>query len=191
MDFLDRLGSIQRVTYYQAAPVHTCDRCSQGIKHVFRVTFRDGLVQEYGIECINRVLDNEPSMRSLFAKNSKLLQKRQRALRALSMPEDQMPRGSEYFESGLYFIADEKGEDVMGDTHWFFHPVYDVEKNHSGNRYVVCDDAAHLAECREQIEKGKVWLVKEIERLETFLAKVIRASHKNRPAGEPCATNTI
>jgi len=174
---LDRTGSIARVSYFQASPVHTCDRCNQGIKHVFRVTFRDGLVQEYGIECINRVLDNEPSLRSLFAKNSKLLQKRQRALRALSLPEHQMPRGREYFGSGLYFIANEKGEDVMGDTCWFFHPLYDREKNIAVGKYVVRDESARLTECREQIEKGKTWLAKDIERIECFLAKVLR-NHK-------------
>lgn len=176
-DKLDQTGSILRVTYFQASPVHTCDRCGQGIKHVFSVLYRDQLRQEYGIECINRVLDNEPSLRSLFTKNYKLLQKRQRALRALSLPESEMPRGREYFNSGLYFIADEKGDDIMADTHWFFHPLYDVEKNHGGDRYVVTDDAAHLTRCRADIERGKVWLAKDIERLECFLAKVLR-NHK-------------
>ena len=175
-DRLDQISAISRVTYFQASPVHTCDRCSQGIKHVFSVTFRDGLRQEYGSECINRVLDAEPTLRSLFAKNSRLLQKRQRALRALSLPDDQMPRGREYYGSGLYFVADEQGEDVM-TTHWFFHPIYDVEKNQSGERYVVTDDAKRLAEIRKDIEQGKAWLAKEIDRIELFLAKVLR-SHR-------------
>lgn len=174
---LDQTGSIARVTYYQAHPVHTCDRCSQGIKHVFRVTFSDGLVQEYGIECINRVLDSEPSLRSLFSKNSKLLQKRQRALRALSLSENEMPRGSEYFGSGIYFVADENGDDVMGDGCWFFHPLYDAEKNLAGGKYVVKDAAEWRAKQRADIEgnRGKVYLVKEIDRIECFLAKVLRA----------------
>ena len=172
-DKLDTVSGIARVTYYQASPVHTCDRCNAGIKHVFRVTFRDGLTQEYGIECINRVLDNAPSLRTLFTKNTKLLQKRQRALAALSLPEDQMPRGREYFDSGLYFIADSKGEDIMAETHWFFHPLYDVEKNQSGEHYVVRDDAERLTKCRKEIELGKTWIQKDIDRLERFLAAVV------------------
>jgi len=42
-DRLDQVSGIQRVTYFQASPVHTCDRCNAGIKNVFRVTFRVGL----------------------------------------------------------------------------------------------------------------------------------------------------
>jgi hypothetical protein len=185
MDRLDQVGSIRRVTYYMASPVHCCDRCSQGIKHVFRVTYVDGLTQEYGIECINKILATEPTLRQLFNKNSKLLQKRQRQLRALSMPEVQMPRGREYYGSGLYFVADEKGEDVFAETHWFFHPLFDEEKNSAGTRYVIhegVEEQEWRAKARKEIEQGKVWLAKEIERLELFLAKVLR-NHKTAVAG--------
>lgn len=176
-DKLDTTSGIARVSYFSANPVHTCDRCGQGIMHVFSVKFRDGLVAEYGIECINRILNNEPSLRSLFKKNVDLLQKRQRALRALSLPESEMPRGREYYGSGQYFIADETGEDVMAETHWFFHPVYDEAKNTAGGRYIVSDPASRLVRIRKEIEDGKIWLTSEIARIEAFLAKVLR-SHK-------------
>lgn len=95
-----------------------------------------------------------------------------------SAPTGLMVRGSEYYGSGLYFIADEKGEDVMGDGCWFFHPLFDQDKNAGGGCYVVEDVAAWQTKQRGEIERrGKAFFVKEIERLETFLAKVLR-NHK-------------
>lgn len=168
-------SAIARVTYYQASPVRTCDRCSQGIKHVFRVTFRDGFIQEYGIECINKVLDNAPDLKSLFASNSKRLQKYLGWMQVLNRADAEMPRGSEYFSSGLYFIADEKGKDITGGRgERFFHPVYDEERNSVGPHYIVADPAEHVARCHAEIELGKKFFAKEIERLEVFLARVLR-----------------
>jgi len=170
--------SIVRVSYFQASPVHCCDRCSQGIKHVFSVLYKDGLRQEYGMECIKKIMESAPTLAKLFQKNTKLLQKRQRALHTLSLPVEQMPRGREYFNSGMYFIADETGEDIFVQTHWLFHPLYDVEKNAIGPNYIVHDPEKRAKELRADIERDKVWLKNEIERLEAFLAKVLRSAAK-------------
>lgn len=167
-------SAISRVTFYVAAgPVECCDRCSAGIRNVYLVAYRDGAIQRYGSECINKILNGDTSLRGLFNKNVKLLRRYQLTLAAISMPYDAMPRGSEYFGSGLYFIADSEGKDVY-TTHWFFHPVYDAEKNTAGGRYVVTDAAAHVAKCQSEIEAGKVWLAAEIARIEGFLARVMR-----------------
>jgi len=166
-------SGISRVSFYTAMPVSMCDRCSAGIKYVHVVSYRDGTTQRYGSECINKILDGDTSLRKLFDKNVKLLRKHQAALAALSMPEDKMSRGSEYFGSGLYFIADQDGRDVS-TTHWFFHPLFDQEKNAAGGRYVVAEPAQHANKCRKEIEQGKEWLRSEIARIELFLARVLR-----------------
>lgn len=169
--------AIKRVTYYQASPVETCDRCGTGIKNVFLVSYQDATTQRYGSECINKILGGDTTLKGLFNRNAKKLQKYQQFLAILSSPESEMPRGSEYFNSGLYFIGNGEGKDVS-TTHWFFHPEYDAEKNTAGGRYVVTDRAARLAECRKEIEQGKAWLGKEIARIEQFLAKVLRQAPK-------------
>lgn len=174
------MSGIKRVSYYAASPVRTCDRCAAGIKHVFVVTFQDGMKQKYGSECINKVLANVPTLKSLYNSNVKKLQKRLRALEALSLPYEQMPRGREYFGSGLYFIADSQGKDVMAgdmgrtdESHWFFHPLYDTERNAAGRHYVVTDQAKHVRDAEKAIAAGKAWLSQDIERIETFLARVL------------------
>ncbi len=173
-------SAIVRVSYYMASPVECCDRCSQGIKHVFVVSYRDGLTEKYGSECINKILSGDTSLKNLFNKNSKLLQKFQRYLEIFNMPENEMPRGSEYFGSGLYFIGDGEGKDIMFDGHWTFHPVFDVEKNGSSQNYSIAEDAipAWQAKRRAGIEKGKVYLQKEIDCIETFLARVLAKAKK-------------
>lgn len=169
-------SAVRKVSYYQASPVECCSRCSAGIKHVFVVSYTDGLTEKYGSECINKILDGDTSLGSLFNKNVKLLAKHQRALEAISSPEGTMPRGSEYFGSGLYFVADSEGKDVMADGHFFFHPVYDQEKNHGGDKYVVKDTAAYVQKCHQEIEgkRGKQWLAAQISRIETFLGRVVQ-----------------
>ena len=167
-------SAIRKVSYYyQTGPFQTCDRCSTAIRHVFVVHYVDGLTEKYGSECINKILSGDTSLKALFNKNAKLLQKYQNSLAALSMPADQMPRGKEYFGSGIYFIADCEGKDVFS-THWFFHPVFDQEKNAAGRHYIVEDAAARMKKCCQEIEEGKAWFAKEIGRLETFLGRVIQ-----------------
>jgi hypothetical protein len=168
-------SAIQRVSYYMAAPVETCERCSAAIKHVFTVQYRDGLREKYGSECINKILSGDTSLKGLFNRNVKKLQRYQRGLAALSLPAEQMRRGSEYYGSGLYFIADESGADVMGNGCWFFHPLYDAEKNAIGPNYIVQDASAHAAKAMREIEqRGKAYFAKEIARIEGFLARVIQ-----------------
>lgn len=167
------MSGIIRVGYYQAAPIERCDRCGQGIKHVFVVKYRDGVTEKYGSECINKILAGDTSLKSLFNKNAKLLQKYQRYLAVLNMPEEEMPRGSEYFGSGLYFIGDGEGKDISFDGHWQFHPIYDADKNGAGVHYVVTNPQDRLKRDRAEIEKGKVYLQKEITRIEGFLARVL------------------
>lgn len=176
---LDANG-IKSVTSYTACPVECCDRCSQGIKYVFAVTYKDGLVQRYGMECIKHILENAPSLRTLFTKNAKLLQRYNEYISILTGPVDQMPRGREYFNSGLYFIADRSGKDISFHQ-WFFHPIYDVEKNQSGTAYVQkCSPAERAAECTKEIEKTVPKIKAEIARLEAFLAKVMRLAAREK-----------
>lgn len=168
-------SGIKSVTFYVASgPVECCDRCSAGIRNVYAVTYRDGQVQKYGSECINRILEHEPSLRTLFNRNAKLLRQYQDYLAILSGPIERMPRGSEYYGSGLYFIADSQGKDISF-KHWFFHPEYDAEKNSNGKHYVVTDDGVrHVAKAVREIEIAKPLIAAEIARLEAFLAKVLR-----------------
>ena len=151
-------------------PTGTCDRCGTGIKNVFVVTYRDGSVQNYGSECINKILSNAPDMKSLFAKNAKLLKRYQDYLTILSGPAEAMPRGSEYYGSGLYFIADSEGKDISFG-HWFFHPIFDEEKNADHQRHVVKTE--WIARCEKEIQRDLPKLKSEIARLESFLGRIL------------------
>lgn len=164
--------SIARVTCYQATPVECCDRCAAGIKNVFLVLYRDGERQRYGSECINKILAGDTSLRGLFNRNVKRLKTYQNYLRVLQLPEDRMPRGREYFDSGLYFIGDGRGGDVSFG-HWYFHPLYDADKNSAGPHYVVHNAEEHVAKCRAAIQRDLPLIEAEIARIEKFLGRVI------------------
>ena len=167
-------SGIKSVSYYIASPVECCDRCSAGIKHVFAVSYKDGQTQKYGSECINKILANAPNLKTLFAKNSKLLIKYRGWLSILTGPVENMPRGSEYFDSGLFFIGDSEGRDIFVDRHWFFHPLPDFEKNAGGGRYVA-DPNTYAEKCMAEIngKRGVSWLQAEVSRLELFLGRVL------------------
>lgn len=150
-------------------PAGTCDRCGTCIKHVFVVTYRDGSVQKYGSECINKILSNAPTLKSLFSKNSKLLIKYQSYLAILSAPLDQASRGQEYYGAGFYFIADNDGKDICFNN-YFFHPTVD-EKNADHQRRVNPADWA--IRCDKDAKIGVAKLEKEIARIESFLGRVI------------------
>lgn len=169
-------SAIRKVMFYTASPVETCDRCGTGIKYVSLVTYADGETQKYGSECIKKILDNAPTLKTLYNKNAKLLKLYMDALAVLSRDPKDMPRGREYFNSGKYFIADDNGNDIFADRHWFFHPLFDVEKNQSGNAYVTKDADQYYAQAMAEIEgkRGKVWLQAEITRLEKFLGSVLQ-----------------
>lgn len=160
-------------------PAGTCDRCGTCIKNVFVVIYRDGSIQNYGSECINKILANAPSMKTLFHKNAKLLRRYQDYLAILTGSPDSMPRGSEYYGSGLYFIADSEGKDIYIPTHALFHPVFDVDKNASGQHYIVKSAEQHVAQCMKGIGTDVLKLQVEIARLEDFLARVLRKASQS------------
>lgn len=164
--------AIKNVFYFTATPVECCDRCGQGIKHVAMVTYRDGATQKYGMDCIEKILANVPDLKALFQKNLKLASRYRGYLAILTGPVEGMKRGREYFDSGLYFIADADGKDIMFES-WYFHPVFDADKNAAGGRYVVADPAAHVARCEKDIAAKLPKLRAELERIETFLARVL------------------
>lgn len=165
-------SAIKRVTVYTASPVEMCERCGQGIKYVALVTYQDGFTAKYGMDCIERVMSGDTSLKSLFLKNVKRLRKFQDYLVSLSLPFDQMPKGSEYYNSGLYMVADSHGKDILFN-HYYFHPIFDAAKNSAGGRYVVNDSAEHVAGCVAEIEAAKPKISAEIQRLENFLAKAL------------------
>jgi len=165
--------AVRSVFYYTASPVTSCDRCSQGIKHVAQVTYKDGLVQKYGLDCIEKILAAVPDLRTLYLRNAKLLTKYQRYLQILTGPAEDMPYGREYFNSGQYFIGDGNGKDLFCFDSWAFHPLCDWEKNQSGNQYVIKDKAASDARCQDDINRKVIKLRSEIERIEGFLARVL------------------
>jgi uncharacterized small protein (DUF1192 family) len=188
--------AIARVTYFQAIhkagdhiqPAGTCDRCGASILHVFQVHYRDGSKQDYGSECINKILAAAPSMRTLFNKNVKLLKRYQDYLAILSGPVSAMPRGQEYFGSGLYFIADSNGKDILFDDHFLFHPEYDAAKNIAGGQYLVNDPAARLSRVSKEIEQGIAKLTTEIARLEVYIGRVV-AKAGAKAESEACTTS--
>jgi len=175
-------SAISSVTCYTASPVETCDRCSAGIKYVSLVRYKDGTSERYGSECINKILDGDTSLKSLYNKNVKLLKRYRESLDVLRRPYNEMPRGSEYYGSGLYFIAGFDGKDLMGDGCWIFHPIYDEEKNSSGQHYVVTDPAARLARCEADMNKAMSFYIAEIERIEKFLARILNKAKTSQTA---------
>lgn len=169
---LNKTG-ISRVTCYTASPVETCDRCSAGIKYVSLVVYRDGSSARYGSECINKILDAAPDMRKLYAKNAKRLAQLLDYERILSGPVSAMPRGPEYYGSGLYMIADSKGSAIIFE-HYFFHPEFDRERNEDSGRYPVREsDSEYAARQQAVIARSLPKLRAEITRIETFLARVL------------------
>jgi hypothetical protein len=170
---LNRNG-IKSVSTYTASPVETCDRCGQGIKYVALVAYHDGTTQRYGMDCINKILATAPTLKTLFAKNVKRLKQLNGYLAILEAPLCDAPRGHEYFGSGLYFIADADGKDIMVDTHMIWHPVADREKN-ADSQYPVKDWDARLANEAKSIAKDITSIKAEVVRIEAFLGKILRS----------------
>ena len=166
-------SAIYRVSCYTASPVETCDRCGQGIKYVCLVHFKDGSVQRFGMDCIDRILSGDTSLKTLFRKNQKLLARYSDYVAILTRAEHEMPRGSEYYGSGLYFIADSEGKDISFDHAGLFHPIYDAERNAAARHYNVTDPIKRLSENRQDIAVMIGKLRPEVKRLESFLARII------------------
>ena len=165
---------IARVHCYVApGRTETCDRCSRDIRHVCLVTWKDGRSERFGIECINKILGGDTSLQTLFKKNQKLAEKYAHYLDVLSREPELMPRGSEYFGSGLFFIADDDGKDISLGR-WCFHPVPDWDKNQGGDAYVQqmtqeVYRTAKLADVAKMVTAIKI----EQARVEGFLKKAL------------------
>lgn len=180
--------AIKSVGYYTASPVQTCDRCGQGIKHVFPVSLKDGTQFRYGMECINRVLEGDTSLISLWKKNAKRLQELKAHAEILARPLDQIPAKQEYYNSGIFIITDEKGKVINGSATGccVFHPNVDEEKNAAGQYYradgqdifeagkwVKWTPEARRAEHLRKLESAKQFIAGEIARIEPFLARIL------------------
>lgn len=183
-------GSIARVRSYTASPVETCDRCAAAIKFVTVVTFRDGVTQRFGSECINRVLAGETSLAKLVQKNLKLDRKYEAWVDVLSRAPELMPRGREYYGSGMYFLADDSGADIFVGTDparaaskWIWHPMPDWTRNQAGDRYVQeITPEAYRAKAQVDIDAARAWVESQRERIGLFLARAL-AKVNLTPAG--------
>lgn len=183
--------AIISVGYYVASPVQTCDRCGQGIKHVFPVRLKDGTFYKYGSECITRVLEGDTSLLALWKKNAKRLQELKAHAEILARPLDQIPTGHEYYGSGIYIITDEKGKTINGSKTGccIFHPNVDMERNlkssypidgrpgewiENGKRcFGSYTPEVARRSMLEKIEEAKTYIAGEIARIEPFLARIL------------------
>jgi hypothetical protein len=178
-------SAIKSVNYYVASPVECCDRCSQGIKHVFSVSLKDGTQFKYGSECINKILANDTSLKGLWRKNSKRLMELKRHLEILSRPLEQIPTHQEYYHSGIYIITDEDGKIINGSktSSCIFHPNVDIDrcmasdygKNTSTTGLIGKSSTAESlhAKFSAGIEEAKKFIKGEIDRIEPFLARIL------------------
>ena len=148
-----------------------CDRCGAFIKNVTSVGYSDNTTMRYGSECINKILGSDTSLQKLVQKNLKLLTRYQDMFEILSRTPESMPVGSEYYGSGLYFIADSIGNDLHFDGHSFFHPIMNWERNTTQKNYH--QESAESFKTKEllKITKELPKITKEIERITKFLAK--------------------
>jgi hypothetical protein len=138
------------------------------------VRFADGRVERFGSECINKILGSDQSLRRLFEKNRKLTAQYAHWLDVLNRDPERMPRGGEYYGSGLYFISDDHGSDIMGNGRYVFHPTPDWDKNQGGDRYVqTCSHNEYRAQKLADVTRMIAWLQSEQERIGKFLARLI------------------
>ena len=183
------VSGLRRMSYYVApGAVEICDRCGAAIRIVAVVEWRDGTKQKYGSECINKILGGDTTLKGLFKKNFNLLRQFQGWLDVLNRPVNQIPKGREYFKSGLYMITDDNGKDIHASKTgaFLFHPDADLERN-AVSDYAFLQEGESLpyhtsgkmtyaqfqAKRLKEIEDAKVWLQDQISRLESFLAKVV------------------
>lgn len=191
-----KITGIKSLAFFTASPVHTCDRCGQGIKYVAAVTYKDDTRMEFGMDCIEKILSGDNTLLKLWKKNHRLQKHYQACLDILSLPEDQLPLGKRAINdnSGAFrFIADEKGQWMtvkthpQGSQHMLFIPQpLDVDAaKFTGQRTFdmrsmpgkTCWEPWTLenwqALCRFNIEQAKTWLKSEIERITAFLARIL------------------
>lgn len=181
--------AIRRVHFYTASPVECCDRCSQGIKYVALVTLKDGTAFKYGMDCINKILAGDTSLKGLFSKNAKLLKKYEEYLRILSLPVDELQAPISYYDRGIWIIADTEGKMISVNGHCLFHPTKingDIVRRMDGSKTFDMRGVAPGLGCLEPmtaenwkikhtaaIEADKKWLAEQIERLQGFLARIM------------------
>jgi hypothetical protein len=183
-------SAIRRVTFYTASPVECCDRCSQGIKNVALVEYKDGLFEKYGMDCIDKILSGDTTLKSLFRKNAKLVKKYRAWLEILSRPEGQISADRPYYDRGIYIITDEDGAIISWENgRCLFHPTKIDQKfidTRDGQETFGGRDAngkfyhwrpATLEnfqiDLRWNLKSAREWLQKELDRLEGFLARVL------------------
>ena len=106
----------------------------------------------------------------------------------LNRPVEQIPKGQEYFKSGMFMIADDNGEEIHASRTggFLFHPDVDLERN-AMSEYALLQEgesspyqtsgkmtyAKFQAKSMKGIEEGRMWLKEQVSRLESFLAKVV------------------
>lgn len=160
--------------YAASGSTQTCDRCNADIRHVSLVTWKDGTSRRYGSECIGKILTGDTSLRRLFEKNRKQAERYAHWAEVLRREPAAMPRGGEYFGSGLYFVADESGADIVWGGHCQFHPVPDWARNQSGGLYVQCGSEQDYRVARlAEVGKALAWLDAESLRIAEFLGRVL------------------
>jgi len=167
-------SAIKSVSCYTACPVETCDRCGSAINLVNVVTLKDGTSQKFGSECINKILAGDTSLKGLFAKNAKLLKRYKNWLETLRLPVEQWPVGSDYYNSGFFFVAATNGEEIRygksGSS--LFHPLHFAKPSSPYFRDGAQGDrikADHAA----KPELARQYLAAEILRIESFLARIV------------------
>lgn len=196
------VSGIKSINFFRDGAGRCCDRCGTFIKNVTLVTFKDGVSQSFGTECINKVLDGDNSLQNLWKKNAKVLAKWQSYLAILSRPVAEIPvdpRG--YYGRGFYFIADDKGDSIScgeiliikgkeypGSSNCYaFHPTrldenalasFDGQRTFDMRSCGLTSWEANTVEnwekkCLEGIESKKRWLTREIARIEKFLARIL------------------
>lgn len=185
-------SAILRVSSYTACPVETCDRCGQGIKYVALVSLKDGTAMRYGMDCINKILAGDTSLKGLFRKNEKLLAQYTATLAILSRHESKMavdPSG--YYDRGFYFIAGEDGRSITFNGRSFFHPSkVDWDKVDKMMDSATCCKTLDMRSCgmgawepftrenwaihkRYEIAKTAPEIEAKINQISAFLARIV------------------
>jgi len=184
------ISSITRVKYYDLGKaVKNCDRCGLGIRYIHEVNFIDGQKLVYGSDCIYKILAGDNNLLTFYKKKQKLLSRLNEILDVLSRNPEEIPRGSEYFDSGLFFIGNgktiktkhgEKKQDLIHGSRWFFHPIIDESKNLNSDRR---RDPSKFKEKSMDDIKNRIPKIKaEADLCERFLAQYLNKVAIRLPA---------
>lgn len=159
-----------------------CDRCGTQIRYVFTVTFVDNVTKKFGSECINKILAGDNSLKTLFKKKQKEAIELAQKIEILKRDPDDMPRGPEYFGTGIYTIGDPNAKLVNGampSLMWgrvFFHPNIDWHKNQNiTHRPKVTGTADSFRQ--KELNEIKQFLPKmeaQLNAINAFIAKALQ-----------------